>query len=88
MMKLMVSNGARQVDVLGFSAGSYTGLAVHSVLSDFACFPGDTKVAAIAAPPELMRLATGERKVTLIQKTGYACGVLLIQKNLGITSSS
>ena len=66
MMKLMVPNGARQVDVCGFSAGSYTGLAVHSVLSDFACFPGDTKVAAIAAPPELMRLATGERKVTLI----------------------
>ena len=65
-MKLMVPNGARQVDVCGFSAGSYTGLAVHSVLSDFACFPGDTKVAAIAAPPELMRLATGERKVTLI----------------------
>ena len=66
MMELMVPNGARQVDVRGFSAGSYTGLAVHSVLNDFACFPGDTKVAAIAAPPELMRLATGERKVTLI----------------------
>ena len=66
MMKLIVPNGARQVDVSGFSAGSYTGLAVHSVLSDFACFPGDTKVAAIAAPPELMRLATGERKVTLL----------------------
>ena len=41
MMKLMVPNGARQVDVCGFSAGSFTGLAVHSVLSDFACFPGD-----------------------------------------------
>ena len=65
-MKLMVPNGARQIDVRGFSAGSYSGLALHSVLSDFACFPGDTKVAAIASPPELLRLATGERKVTLI----------------------
>jgi len=46
----MVPNGARQIDVRGFSAGSYSGLAVHSVLSDFACFPHDTKVAAIASP--------------------------------------
>ena len=56
----MVPNGARQIDARGFSAGSYSGLAVHSVLSDFACFPGDTKVASIASPPELLRLATGE----------------------------
>ena len=37
-----------------------------------------------------MRLATGERKVTLIHcvKTGYACGDLLIQQGLGITLSS
>ena len=27
---------------------------------------GLTKVAAIATPPELMRLATGDRKVTLV----------------------
>lgn len=33
---------------------------------DFNCFPGSTKVAAIAAPPELMRLATGDRTVRLI----------------------
>ena len=49
------------------SAGSYTGLAIHEVLNDFACFPGITKVAAIASPPEMVRLATGERKVILMQ---------------------
>jgi hypothetical protein len=39
MMKLMVPNSARQIDVRGFSAGSFSGLAVHSVLSDFVFFP-------------------------------------------------
>ena len=55
-----VPEGSREVDILGFSAGSYTGLAVHEVLNEFACFPGTTKVAAIASPPEMLRLATGE----------------------------
>ena len=49
-----------------FSAGSYTGLAIHEVLNEFACFPGTTKVAAIASPPEMLRLATGERRVMLL----------------------
>ena len=61
-----VPEGSREVDILGFSAGSYTGLAVHEVLNEFACFPGITKVAAIASPPEMLRLATGERKVILM----------------------
>ena len=56
----------REVDILGFSAGSYTGLAIHEVLNEFACFPGTTKVAAIASPPEMLRLATGERRVILL----------------------
>ena len=34
------------------------------MLNEFACFPGITKVAAIA--PEMLRLATGERKVILM----------------------
>ena len=33
------------------------------MLNDFAFFPGITKVAAIASPPEMLRLATAERKV-------------------------
>ena len=49
-----------------FSAGSYTGLAIHEVLNEFDCFPGTTKVAAIASPPEMLRLATGERRVVLL----------------------
>ena len=60
------ASGFRDVNVHGFSAGSYTGLAVHEILSAFAVFPGLTKVAAIATPPEMMRLATGERTVTLV----------------------
>ena len=56
----------RDIDVLGFSAGSYTGLAIHKVLNDFDCFPGTTKVAAIASPPEMLRLTTGERRVVLL----------------------
>ena len=60
------TGGVRDINVYGFSAGSYTGLAVHEILSDFAAFPGLTKVAAIATPPEMMRLATGERRVTLV----------------------
>ena len=59
------TSGGRDVNVHGFSAGSYTGLAVHEILSAFAVFPGLTKVAAIATPPEMLRLATGERTVTL-----------------------
>ena len=57
----------------GFSAGSYTGLAVHEILSAFAVFPGLTKVAAIATPPEMMRLATGERTVTLVHCLDRLC---------------
>ena len=41
-------DGIRDVDVLGFSAGSYTGLT--------------TKAAAIASPPEMLRLATGDHE--------------------------
>ena len=52
------ASGFRDVNVHGFSAGSYTGLAVHEILSAFTVFPGLTKVAAIATPPEMMRLAT------------------------------
>ena len=33
---------------------------------EFDCFPGTTKVAAIASPPEMLRLATGERRVILL----------------------
>ena len=65
-MRLPVPEGSREIDILGFSAGSYTGLAIREVLNDFACFPGITKVAAIASPPEMLRLATGERKVILM----------------------
>ena len=63
-----VPEGVREVDVFGFSAGSYTGLAVHEVLNEFACFPGTTKVAAIASPPGMLRLrlATGQRRVILL----------------------
>ena len=60
------NRGGRDINVYGFSAGSYTGLAVHEILSEFAAFPGLTKVAAIATPPEMLRLATGERRVTLV----------------------
>ena len=60
------TGGSREIDILGFLAGSYTGLAIHEVLNEFACFPGITKVAAIASPPEMLRLATGERKVILM----------------------
>ena len=65
-----VPEGSREVDILGFSAGSYTALAVHEVLNEFACFPGTTKVAAIASPPEMLRLATGERRVILMHCLG------------------
>ena len=65
-MTVPVPEGIRDVDVLGFSAGSYTGLAIHEVLNEFDCFRGTTKVAAIASPPEMLRLATGERRVVLL----------------------
>ena len=55
--------------ILGFSAGSYTGLAIHEILNEFRAFPGTTKVAAVAAPPAMLNLATGERTVTLIHCT-------------------
>ena len=61
-----IPDGIRDIDVFGFSAGSYTGLAIHKVLNEFDCFPGTTKVAAIASPPEMLRLATGERRVVLL----------------------
>ena len=35
-----VPEGIRDVDVLGFSAGSYTGLAIHEVLNEFGLLPG------------------------------------------------
>ena len=58
--------GLREVNIYGFSAGSFTGLALHEILTEYSAFPGRTKVAAIAVPPELMNLATGDRDVTLI----------------------
>ena len=61
-----IPDGIRDIDVLGFSAGSYTGLAIHKVLNEFDCFPGTTKIAAIASPPEMLRLTTGERRVVLL----------------------
>ena len=61
-----IPDGIRDIDVLGFSAGSYTGLAIHKVLNEFDCFPGTTKVAAIATPSEMLRLTTGERRVVLL----------------------
>ena len=66
LVTTVATGGVRDVNIYGFSAGSYTGLAVHEILSDFAAFPGLTEVAAIATPPEMMRLATGERRVTLV----------------------
>jgi hypothetical protein len=63
---LQVTHTSREVEILGFSAGSFTGLALHAILCEFECFPGLTKVAAIMVPPELMTLATGDRPVTLI----------------------
>ena len=59
-------SGSREIHIYGFSAGSFTGLALHEILTEYSAFPGVTKVAAIAAPPELMNLATGDREVTLI----------------------
>ena len=61
--------GSREVHIYGFSAGSFTGLALHEILTEYSAFPGRTKVAAIAVPPELMNLATGDREVTLIHCT-------------------
>ena len=52
----------RDVDVLGFSAGLYTGLAIHEVLNEFDCFAGTTKVAAIASPPECCVLQLGNEE--------------------------
>ena len=52
---------------------------------DFNCFPGSTKVAAIAAPPELMRLATGDRTVRLIhcvEDKLCVCGKRLLSLSL------
>ena len=66
LLTRVTAGGVRDINIYGFSAGSYTGLALHEILNDFAAFPGLTKVAAIATPPELMRLATGDRKVTLV----------------------
>ena len=62
----LTDSGSREVHIYGFSAGSFTGLALHEILTEYSAFPGRTKVAAIAAPPELMNLATGDREVTLI----------------------
>ena len=66
LLTRVTAGGVRDINIYGFSAGSYTGLALHEILNDFAAFPGLTKVAAIATPPELMRLATGDRRVTLV----------------------
>ena len=62
----LTDSSSREVHIYGFSAGSFTGLALHEILTEYSAFPGRTKVAAIAAPPELMNLATGDREVTLI----------------------
>ena len=62
----LIDCGLREVNIYGFSAGSFTGLALHEILTEYSAFPGRTKVAAIAVPPELMNLATGDRDVTLI----------------------
>ena len=62
----LTDSGSREVHIYGFSAGSFTGLALHEILTEYSAFPGRTKVAAIAAPPELMNLATGDREVTLV----------------------
>ena len=62
----LTDSGSREVHIYGFSAGSFTGLALHEILTEYSAFSGRTKVAAIAAPPELMNLATGDREVTLI----------------------
>ena len=62
----LTDSGSREVHIYGFSAGSFTGLALHEILTEYSAFPGITKVAAIASPPELMNLATGDREVTLI----------------------
>ena len=69
LAKLPVSGGCLPIDILGFSAGSFTGLAIHEILNEFRSFPGATKVAAVAAPPAMLSLATGERTVTLIHCT-------------------
>ena len=62
----LTDSGSREVHIYGFSAGSFTGLALHEILTEYSAFPGRTKVAAIAAPPEWMNLATGDREVTLV----------------------
>ena len=36
------------------------------MLNEFDCFPGTIKVAAIATPPEMLRLTTGKRRVILL----------------------
>ena len=47
LVQMPVPEGSREIDILDFLAGSYTGLAVHEVLTQFACFLGTTKVAAL-----------------------------------------
>ena len=36
------------------------------MLNEFDCFPGTTEVGAITSPPEMLQLATGERRVVLL----------------------
>ena len=36
-MTASIPDGIRDIDVLGFSAGSYTGLAIHKILEDRLC---------------------------------------------------
>ena len=92
LLTRVTAGGVRDINIYGFSAGSYTGLALHGILNDFAAFSGLTKVAAIATPPELMRLDTGDRKVTLVHcledrlcvwrpdsLTGFSYQVVLIE---------
>ena len=69
-----IPDGIRDIDVLGLSAGSYTGLAIHKVLNEYDCFPGTTKVAAIATPPEMLRRLGNEKWCFCIAlKTDSAC---------------
>ena len=53
------TSGFRDVNVHGFSAGSYTGLAVHEILSAFAVFPGLTKTVHEYVIYQLLSTAEG-----------------------------
>ena len=60
----------RKVHIKGFSAGSFTGLALHKVLCDLGRFEGTSRLAAIAAPTSLLQFGHELQRVVLIQCTG------------------